>query len=55
MPQNNSYAQSAMKMSYVGLSRPTHLMCYAMHNSSFVLYDVDKLQSCGWVIIDLTA
>lgn len=55
MPQNNSYAQSAMKMSYVGLSRPTHLMCYAMHKSSFDLYDVDKLQSCGWVIIDLTA
>lgn len=54
IPHSSSYAQSAMKMIYVGLSRPTHLLCYAMHKSSFDLYDVDRLRSSGWQIIDLT-
>ena len=53
-PQKNSYAKNAMKMAYVGLSRPTHLLCYAMHKSSFEIYDTDRLQNCGWHIIDLT-
>ena len=52
--QKNSYAKSAMKMAYVGLSRPTHLLCYAMHKSSYEKYDVDRLKDCGWHIIDLT-
>lgn len=53
-PQKNSYAKNAMKMVYVGLSRPTHLLCYAMHKSSYEKYDVDRLKDCGWHIIDLT-
>lgn len=49
------YAQSATKMVYVGLSRPTHLLCYAMHKSSFERYNAEKLHNeCGWNIIDLT-
>lgn len=49
-----AYARRAMKMVYVGLSRPTHLMCYAMHASSYAQYDHEKLKACGWNIIDLT-
>ena len=52
--QKGAYIQSAMKMTYVGLSRPTHLLCYAMHKSSYELYDVEKLKNSGWQIIDLT-
>ena len=48
------HIQSAMKMTYVGLSRPTHLLCYAMHKSSYELYNIEKLKNSGWQIIDLT-
>ena len=48
------HAQSALKMLYVGMSRPTHLLCYAMHKSSFLQYNKTKLTKCGWVILDLT-
>lgn len=51
----NSYSRSAIKMVYVGLSRPTHLLCYAMHKSSFEEYNAERLHNeCGWEIIDLT-
>ncbi|MDD3793881.1 MAG: UvrD-helicase domain-containing protein [Candidatus Gracilibacteria bacterium] len=30
-----SYGKQAMKMLYVGLSRPTHLLCYAIHEDRF--------------------
>jgi len=49
-----SYASSAFKMIYVGMSRPTHLFCYAMHRHSFALYDEAKLRKAGWKIIDLS-
>lgn len=52
--QKGAHIQSAMKMTYVGLSRPTHLLCYAMHKSSYELYNAEKLKECGWQIIDLT-
>lgn len=51
---SNTHVKSAIKMAYVGLSRPTHLLCYAMHKSSYERYDAEKLQICGWEIIDLT-
>lgn len=54
VPQKSSYAQSAMKMAYVAMSRPTHLLCYAMHKSSFEQYDSERLKASGWQIIDLT-
>ena len=47
------YARSAYKMIYVGLSRPTHLLCYAMHEDSFAQYDAELLKSVGWEIVDL--
>lgn len=49
-----AYAKRAIKMLYVGLSRPTHLLCYAMHKSVFEKYDRVKLEQCGWIIEDLT-
>lgn len=49
----SAYARSAYKMIYVGLSRPTHLLCYAMHEESFAEYDAELLKSAGWEIIDL--
>ena len=52
--QKGAHIQSAMKMTYVGLSRPTHLLCYAMHKSSYELYNVEQLKNSGWQIIDLT-
>lgn len=51
---SSTYVKSAIKMIYVGLSRPTHLLCYAMHKSSYENYDAQKLRNCGWEIIDLT-
>ena len=49
----SSYARSAYKMIYVGLSRPTHLLCYAMHEDSFAEYDAELLKHAGWKIVDL--
>jgi len=47
------YQKQAAKMAYVGLSRPTHLLCFAVHKDRFDKYlkDVDK--NC-WKIINLT-
>lgn len=44
--------QSA-KMAYVGLSRPTDLMCIAIHNDRFDQYLLDIDQD-KWEVIDLT-
>ena len=49
----SSYARSAYKMIYVGLSRPTHLLCYAMHEDAFAKYDAELLKRVGWKIVVL--
>lgn len=53
-PINKSgvYLRQAMKMSYVGFSRPTHLLCVAIHKDRFerVLADIDR---DFWEIKDL--
>jgi hypothetical protein len=49
-----TYVSSALKVLYVGMSRPTHLLCYAMHKSSFQLYDVNRLRDMGWIVEDIT-
>jgi hypothetical protein len=48
------HVNSALKVLYVGMSRPTHLLCYAMHKSSFQLYDVNRLRDMGWIVEDIT-
>ena len=48
-------ARKAMKMIYVGFSRPRQLLCYASWKS---LWSKDRLllmQECGWKIIDVTS
>ncbi len=47
------YIKQAMKMSYVGFSRPTHLFCMAIHKDRFEskLKDIDRYT---WEIIELS-
>lgn len=47
--------KETLKMAYVGLSRPTHLLCLAIHKSSFIDINENKkrLESAGWKVIML--
>ena len=49
-----TYSLEAMKMLYVGFSRPTHLLCYASQKELWDTTSIEKLDSIGWKIIDLT-
>ena len=40
-------------MMYVGFSRPTHLLCFAVLKEN-VINEIDNYQKIGWEIIDLT-
>lgn len=44
-------AQKAMKMLYVGFSRPKHLLCYASNESLWTNDMLDKMESMGWRVI----
>lgn len=39
-----------LKLHYVAMSRPTHLLCLAMRNDSFIQEEIDKLIIRGWRI-----
>lgn len=47
--------KETLKMAYVGMSRPTHLLCVAIHKSSFSDFEGDKqgLENAGWEVITL--
>jgi DNA helicase II / ATP-dependent DNA helicase PcrA len=47
--------KETLKMAYVGMSRPTHLLCLAIHKSSFTNINENKneLESAGWKVIIL--
>lgn len=45
--------REALKMAYVGMSRPTHLLCLAMHKER-INEKLDTFNSTGWKIIDIT-
>lgn len=49
-----SRGKQAMKMLYVGMSRPTHLLCYASLKANWSIESLEKMNSCGWNIMDLT-
>ncbi len=49
----NVRGKEALKMMYVGFSRPTHLLCFACLKEN-VLDHVDDFSVSGWEIIDLT-
>ncbi len=43
--------QSA-KMAYVGFSRPTHLLCFAMHKDRY--NKLNEIDNTNWEIVDIT-
>lgn len=47
LPHTDS-AQKAMKMLYVGFSRPKHLLCYASRESLWTKDMLDKMEAMGW-------
>lgn len=51
---NNQYirGKEALKMMYVGFSRPTHLLCFACLKEN-VSDNIDDLNAAGWKVIDL--
>lgn len=51
----NNRIIETLKMAYVGMSRPTHLLCVALHKTSFdnLQQDIQDLESAGWRVIDL--
>ena len=51
--QNTS--RSAMRMMYVGFSRPTHLLCYAVFKENWSEERLLRMKQLGWRIIDLTS
>lgn len=51
--EKDAYAKQALKMMYVGFSRPTHLLCFAVLKEN-VRDDIQKLEDAGWEIEDIT-
>lgn len=49
---NKPTGKEAIKMMYVGFSRPTHLLCFAVLKEN-VINDKDKFVNAGWKWIDL--
>ena len=44
-------AQQALKVAYVGMSRPTHLLCLAMNIDGLDQTDIEALENNGWEIV----
>jgi len=45
---------NSLKMAYVGLTRPTHLLCVAAHEKSVFGNETD-LERAGWELIPLSS
>jgi DNA helicase-2/ATP-dependent DNA helicase PcrA len=45
-----TYHYQTLKMAYVGMSRPTHLLCLAVHQKRVSSTDLTKLEKNGWII-----
>ncbi len=48
------YVREAIKMMYVGFSRPTHLLCLASQKEQWNDEAIQKMKDCGWEIVDST-
>lgn len=48
---NQKTARQALKMAYVGMSRPTHLLCLAMNIDGVGQTDIEALKNNGWEIV----
>ena len=46
-------AKQAMKMLYVGMSRPTHLLCYASLRQNWNEERLQKMKDAGWQVIEV--
>ncbi len=51
---NRKYQKQAARMAYVGFSRPTHLLCFAVHKYRFNKYLNEDIAENIWEIIDIT-
>lgn len=47
-------AKESMKMMYVGFSRPTHLLCFAVLKDN-ITYNIADYEKAGWKVIDITS
>jgi len=45
-PKNDVHKKESLRMVYVGFSRPTHLLCFAVHKDR---YDKDIFKKNGWI------
>lgn len=52
--KNAKHSIQAYKMMYVGFSRPTHLLCFAVFKNNISDEDITKMVELGWIKIDLT-
>ncbi len=50
---NGKYDKQAVKMMYVGFSRPTHLLCFACLKEN-ITHSFETYKSAGWEVVDLT-
>lgn len=48
---NQKTGQETLKVSYVGMSRPTHLLCLAMNSEGLTQSDIDEMSKNGWEIV----
>jgi DNA helicase II / ATP-dependent DNA helicase PcrA len=48
---NQKTGKEALKVAYVGMSRPTHLLCLAMNSEELSPSDIDDLNNNGWEIV----
>jgi ATP-dependent exoDNAse (exonuclease V) beta subunit len=49
---NKARSNETLKMMYVGFSRPTHLLCFAVRRQN-VENDLEKYKASGWVVEDI--
>ena len=47
---NDTRAKEALKMMYVGFSRPTHLLCFATLKDN-VFENIDRFREAGWKVV----
>lgn len=45
--------QDALKVAYVGMSRPTHLLCLALNREGINDEEIEKLSQNGWEIVQI--
>ena len=52
LPNQSDYIKTAAKMMYVGFSRPTHLLCFAVQKDRFDEY-LSNINTKEWEIVNI--